>query len=233
MMKKTSKENLTHEGAINKMAVIDQIPEDEQELVTTFRGTISKITDAINESTEVTVIAESHIDKAGFYIKHFKTITKILETIRMSVVKPKNDDIKKINGGFKYFRSLYQPEERRLIAEVESVYKKMKEQAEATRIKEQKEHDEFLIQEAISFDDDSVLETKQDIVIKTKKVSDSTKHIKSVRQKTWTITDSSKIPIRFLMLCEKAINAERMLHDFDAKSTIEGIEFTYTEKVTG
>ena len=58
-------------------------------------------------------------------------------------------------------------------------------------------------------------------------------YIKSVRRKTWKISDVLKVPPQYLMISEVAINAERMLHDFDAKSTIEGIEFTYTEKVTG
>ena len=176
---------------------------------------------------------ERNIYKAGFYIKHFKTLTKILEHIRTSVVKPKNEEIKKINSAFKFFTSLYQPEEKRLIGEVESVYKQIKDAQELQRKKEQAELEESLLDEAIAFDDEQVLETKQTIIIKKAKVSDSTTHIKSDRKKTWKIIDDRKIPEKFWMVCDRAITTERMLWDFDAKSTIEGIEFTFEEKVTG
>lgn len=225
--------NISQQGNIQKMVVVDHIPEEEKELITMFRGTISKITDAIKESSEVTVLTEKHIDKAGFYIKHFKTLSKVLETIRVQVVKPKNDEIKKINVAFKFFKSLYQSEEVRLIAEVESVYKQIKDAQELQRKKEQKEHDDALIEEAILFDDEEVLETKQTIVIKKTKVSDTTTHIKSVRKKEWRVVDLTKVPPHYLMISDQAINAERMQQDFDAKSTIDGIEFYFSEKVTG
>ena len=210
----------------------------EEDIQEAFNILTDKIEVAVTESSDIVVVTDEHIDRAGFYIKHFKLLTKGLEEIRKQLVNPKNQIVKQINQAFTDIKALYHTEEKRLIDQVEDVVRKRREAENLQAMEEQRELDDNIIKEAEIFNDESILDETQTVQIRKQKVSDKTEHIKTVRRKTWKVIDDEKIPRKYLMLNERLVTEERSKYDFEnkdkspIKSTIEGIEFTFEEKVS-
>jgi hypothetical protein len=185
---------------------------------------------AVKESKGIMIFEESDIDKAGFYIKKFKELDKKIERVRKDIVSPINDEVKEINNVFENLSALFTPELTRLDRESNELLKEVRAKQEAIRLAEQKELDDELINEAIAYNDDTVLDVKQEIQFKTTGLDATT--LTTARSKTWELIDLDLVPRKYLILDEKMINQVRKDFDFEVKEQpISGIKFTFLEKV--
>ena len=85
--KDPNKYDITNKELIVKSRTIREHIEDK-DVAEVFDILIDKIGLAVHEAAEITVVTDDHIDSAGFYIKHFKLLTKGLEDIRKQLVNP-------------------------------------------------------------------------------------------------------------------------------------------------
>lgn len=189
----------------------------------------SNIEAAVKESKAVLIFNESDIEKAGFYIKKFKQLDKSLEDYRKSLVGPLNEEVKGINNLFKKIAGDYSLEIDRLNKESNEVLKEVRKRQEAIRLAEQKELEETVLEEAIMFDDDTVLNNIPQVEYKQQKLA--TDNLTTMRSKEWRVSDLNIVPREFLTLDETKLNAIRKGYDFEARSPIPGIEFFFDEKV--
>ena len=189
---------------------------------------MEKIAEAIKESQKLHIITDAHVDKAAFYIKHYKHCKKELETIRKEIVDPVNKRMKAINADFKAIINAFEFEPERLESELTDFMRKKRELEVIERDKEQKELDDALITEAEIYNDETVLDTTQKIEIKRDKLD--TTHLTTMRVKKWRLIDFDKVPRKYMLLDEVALNKIRKADEFDAKSNIPGIEFYVEER---
>ena len=202
-----------------------EIIHPETELGVDYLGDIAA---AVQESKQLHIITDGHVDKAAFYIKHFKQVKKNIETVRKQIVEPYNRKIRSINKDFKAIINAFESEPERLGSELTDYMRKKRELEEIERAKEQRELDDALIKEAEIFDDESVLDVDTKVEIRRQKLD--TQHLTTMRVKRWRLIDFDKVPREFLLLDEAALNKIRKADEFDAVSNIPGIEF-YTDEV--
>ena len=202
-----------------------EIIHPETELGADYLGDIAA---AVQESKQLHIITDNHVDKASFYIKHFKQVKRNIETVRKEIVEPYNRKVRSINKDFKEIINCFESEPERLGSELTDYMRKKRELEEIERAKEQRELDDALIKEAEIFDDESVLDVDTKIEIKRERLD--TQHLTTMRVKRWRITDLDLVPRRWLTLDEKTISLARKREGFDAVSNIPGIEF-YTDEV--
>lgn len=189
----------------------------------------SNIEAAVKESKAVLIFTESDIEKAGFYIKKFKQLDKSLEDYRKKLVGPLNEEVKAINGLFKKISGEYSLEIDRLNKESNEVLREVRKRQEAVRLAEQKELEETVLDEAIMFDDDTVLDNIPQVEFKRQKLA--TDNLTTMRSKEWRVLDIEQVPREYLIIDETKLNAIRKGYDFEARSPIPGIDFYFTEKV--
>jgi len=191
-----------------------------------------KILSAVQESKDLTVTTDASLDKAGFFIKGFKEISKKLESIRKEIVDPMNNEVKSINAFFKLLKGKYEGEEKRLLDDSNFHLKKKREAEEAERKREQEEMEQSALEEAELFEDETVLDEVPEVEIKREKVSDRSENLATTRKKMWKVTDFDKIPRKYLTINEALVNELRNRYDFEVKKQpIEGIEFFFEEKI--
>ena len=192
----------------------------------------NNIQQAVKESRAVIILDESHVDKAGFYLKNFRGLSKRIETLRKELVDPLNQDVKIINSFFKTLQSEFSGEEQRLNNELQDFLTEQRQKQEELRIKEQTELEDSILSEAELFNDESVLNNIPKVEFKTTGLGDISSNVTQTRSKTWSLIDLDKVPRQYLILDEKMISQLRKDFDFEAESPIEGIKFTcsYTVK---
>ncbi len=189
---------------------------------------MEKIAEAVEESKTLHIITDQHVDKAAFYIKEYKIAKRTIESFRKEVVDPLNKRLRAINADFKAIINAFEYEPERLESELTDYMRKKRELEEIERKKEQDELDDALIKEAEIFNDETVLDVDTKVEIRREKLD--TTHLTTMRVKKWRIIDFDKVPRKFLLLDEVALNKLRKADAFDAKSDIPGIEF-YTDEV--
>ena len=192
----------------------------------------NNIQQAVKESRAVIILDESHVDKAGFYLKNFRGLSKRIETLRKELVDPLNQDVKIINSFFKTLQSEFSGEEQRLNNELQDFLTEQRQKQEELRIKEQTELEDSILSEAELFNDESVLNNVPKVEFKTTGLGDISSNVTQTRSKTWSLIDLDKVPRQYLILDEKMISQLRKDFGFEAESPIEGIKFTcsYTVK---
>ena len=163
---------------------------------------LEKIAQAVEESKELHIITDKHVDKAAFYIKNYKHAKKEIESIRKEIVDPENKRMRAINADFKAIINAFEFEPERLGSELTDFMRKKRELEEIERKKEQDELDDALIKEAEIYDDESVLDVNTKIEIKREKLN--TQHLTTMRVKKWRLIDFHKVPKQYLLLDEVA-----------------------------
>jgi len=186
---------------------------------------------AVKESRAVIILDESHVDKAGFYLKNFRGLSKKIETLRKELVQPLNDDVKAINTFFKDLQGEFSAEEQRLNNELQDFIIEQKQKQEEQRQKEQREMEDSIITEAEIFEDESVLDNIPKIEFKTTGLGDISSSVTTMRIKKWKVTDFDKIDRKYLIVDEALMTRLRKEEDFETQSPIEGIEYYFTETV--
>ena len=185
---------------------------------------------AVKESKGIMIFEESDVDKAGFYIKKYKELDKRIEKVRKDIVSPINDEVKEINNLFKGLTALYTPESDRLVKDSNEVLKEVRARQEAIRLAEQKELEDEILQEALMFNDESVIDNIPQIEFKQQKLA--TDNLTTQRKKTWKVIDLDKVDRKYLIIDEKMIDNLRKAYDFEVKEQpIAGIEFTFDETI--
>ena len=186
----------------------------------------NNIQQAVKESRAVIILDESHVDKAGFYLRNFRGLSKRIETLRKELVDPLNQDVKIINSFFKTLQSEFSGEEQRLNNELQDFLTEQRQKQEELRIKEQTELEDSILSEAELFNDESVLNNIPKVEFKTTGLGDISSNVTQTRSKTWSLIDLDKVPRQYLILDEKMISQLRKDFGFEAESPIEGIKFT-------
>lgn len=190
----------------------------------------SKIDQALQESRKIIVLSEDQLDPAGFYLKHFRQLSKAIEDTKKKYTKPLKDEAKQIESVFRELTEMFAAEEKRLANELQDFLNEKKQAEAEQRAKEQKEYEDAVLEEAEMFSDTSVIDSMNDVKIETKseKLGSISQFVTETRTKKWRLIDLDKVDRKYLILDEKLIDAVRKDHDFDSKSPIDGIEF-YTE----
>jgi hypothetical protein len=204
------------------------------------------IAKGVKESKEITVLTTESVNSASHYIAGFKKLGKSLETIR----KATKDEIlqkgKDIDSFFKELTNLYDAELTRLSNETLTWTKKQNEIARQKAEDERKAAEDLAIKEAIEKEDElkklAVVQGKDpetvkveipivpETVVETVKLSaKNTSGVHTRRQKTFEVVNLAAVPREYLMVDEAKVKAERNKYDFEAKSTIPGIEFKFNE----
>lgn len=190
----------------------------------------SNIEIAITESKGIIIFEESDVDKAGFYIKKFKELDKKIENVRKEIVTPINNEVKEINNLFKELSKLYTPELDRLSKESNELLKEVRSRQAELLIKEQRELEDAVLDEAEMFNDLSVIDNIPQVEFKQQKLA--TDNLTTQRKKTWKVIDLDKVDRKYLIVDEKMIDTLRKDYDFEVKEQpIAGIEFTFDETV--
>jgi hypothetical protein len=204
-----------------------------------YQNLISGIDTALEESQAIVVVTASDVSAAANYISNFKKISKNVESIRKRLVQPLVDKKTEIDTFFKNIPLKYQDELERL--EKELLDFKKKEQAEAQkRADEEKQRlEEKALNEAIENGREEPAIVPE-VIPQTKKISElNSSKVHSRRTKKAVVVDFVKF-VRsltddqiklYLEPNMKAINAERSKYDYEAKSTLAGIEFTFDESI--
>jgi hypothetical protein len=188
----------------------------------------NNICDAVAESQKLSIVTDAHVDKAAFYIKKYKQLKKEIEQLRKTRVDPLNKEVKLINADYKAIINAFEFEPERLGSELTDFMRQKRKLEEIEQAKEQKELDDALIKEAEVFNDESVLDDTAKVEIKRERLD--TTHLTTMRVKRWRLIDFDKVPRKYLLLDEVALNKIRKADEFDAVSNIPGIEF-YTDEV--
>lgn len=191
----------------------------------------SNIEKAVAESSDVAVITASDVSIAANYIANYKKITKEIENLRKRAVQPLIDKKAEVDAFFKSIPELYEDELKRLEREVLEFKKKTEAEAKRKAEEERRKLEEEALERAIKEGREEV-PIIPEIIPETKKISElNTSKVTTRRIKTFRVIDESKVPREYLMIDEKKIRAERMKYDYEAKSTIPGVEFTFEETV--
>jgi len=191
----------------------------------------NNIEKAINESSDVVVITASDILIAANYISNYKRITKEINNLRKKIVQPLVDKKAEVDAFFKAIPEMYEDELKRLEKEVLEFKKKTEEEARRKAEEERRRLEEEAIEKAIKEGREEI-PIIPEVIPQTHKISQlNSSKVTTRRTKTFRIVDESKIPREYLTVDEKKIRAERMKYDYEAKSTIPGVEFTFEETV--
>jgi len=196
-----------------------------------YQNLIKGINKALEESAAIVVVTYTDVAAAANYVANFKRITKTIESLRREIVQPLIDKKTEIDGFFKRIPSLYESEQKRLEEEILQFKRKEEEEARRKAEEERKRLEEEALEKAIAEgrDEPAII---PEVIPQIKKISElNESRITTRRTKTFKIIDETKIPREYLMIDEKKIRAERMKYDYEAKSTIPGVEFTFEETV--
>lgn len=191
------------------------------------------IATAIKESKAVIILSQDQVDKAGFYIKNFRQLTKKIEDYRKRIVQPLNDEVKSVNTFFKNLSLDVQIEEERLTKEVDDFMEEKRREQEEQRLREQKELEDAILDEAEIFNDPSVIDNIPKIEFKNEGLGNISNNVTQMRVKKWRVNNIDEVPRQYLILDETLINKIRKDTDFEDKSNIPGIEFyfEYTTRI--
>lgn len=185
---------------------------------------------AVEESKAIIIFEESDVEKAGFYIKNFKELGKKVEQYRKSITDPINAEVKQINAFFKKLSTEFTSEQDRLVKESNEILREIRARQEAERLKEQKELEDAVLDEAEMFNDPSVIDNIPQVEYKQQKVQ--SENLTTVRNKKWRVIDIDLVPKEYLTINEDLINQLRKNYDFEVKpQPIAGIEFYFDETV--
>jgi hypothetical protein len=217
---------------VNNILQLPEVDGERRKVLIEVEKVVKVIEMTATESKNVVVLTTDHCDEAGFYLKKFKDFKKRLDPIRKQLVEPLRTEEKTINNYFKKVYSIYEDEETRLTDELNLFLLKKREIEEAERLKEQKEMEDDIIEEAVLFNDERILENIPEVQSNYAKISQETTNLKSIRKKVWKLIDIDKVPRKYLTINEELINQIRATYDFQVtEQPIEGIEFGYDEKV--
>ncbi len=192
---------------------------------------LENIDKALEESSMIVVVTESDVAAAANFISNFKKIEKRIESYRKELVQPLMEKKADIDAFFKEIPSKFADELNRLNKEVLDFKIKLQEEARKKAVEERKRLEEEALQNAIKEgrDEPAII---PEVIPQTKKISEmNTLRVTTRRTKTIRVIDEKLIPREYLIPDEKKIRAERMKYDFEAKSTIPGVEFTFDESV--
>jgi hypothetical protein len=207
-----------------------------------------KISQAVEEAKEITVLTTSSVETAAHYIKNFSSMERVLESLRKEAKNPLIEKGKEIDAYFKKLQFSFCEEKARLEKEVldwqnkqkalarqkaEEERKRLEDEAIAAAIKKEAELKAAAIKKG---EDPAHIKVEVAIVPETvmeapKLSQKNSSGLTSARRKSIEIIDPALIPREYLMPDEAKIKAERMKYDFEAKSTIPGVKFTYTESL--
>lgn len=196
-----------------------------------YQELINNIEKALEESSEIVVVTESDVATASNYISNFKKIEKSLENYRKALVQPLVDKKAEIDSVFKEIPLKFESELKRLNKEILDFKTKIEQEARRKAEAERRRLEEEALNRAIveGRDEPPII---PEVIPQVKKISEmNTMKVTTRRTKSFKIIDGTKIPREYLMIDEKKIRAERMKYDFEAKSTIPGVEFTFDESV--
>jgi hypothetical protein len=198
----------------------------KREDIVELRG---KIKEAVEQSSKILIFDSEDVENAGHFIKNFGKLEKRIEEIRKMIVNPLNKEIKNINSFFKKLTEQFKPELERLKTESNQVLFEIRKKQEEERLKEQKELEEAILNEAEMFNDLSVIDEMPQVEFRKETLK--TEDLTTVRIKKWRVIDFDKIDRKYLVINEELINQVRKDAGFEDKSGIEGIEFYYEETI--
>lgn len=219
---------------IPKLADIDVLNTDIKTVLENdpnYLELLENIDKALEESSMIVVVTESDVAAAANFISNFKKIEKRIESYRKELVQPLMEKKADIDSFFKEIPSKFADELNRLNKEVLDFKIKLQEEARKKAVEERKRLEEEALQNAIKEgrDEPAII---PEVIPQTKKISEmNTLRVTTRRTKTIRVIDEKLIPREYLVADEKKIRAERMKYDFEAKSTIPGVEFTFDESV--
>lgn len=228
-MSKVKKQKLLSNSTI--LPFFKTIDEDLEKLLTEVSTVEELIESAVSESKEIVVLSDTHLEKAGFFIKNFKDFKKKSEALRKRLTKPFVDEKKKVDDYFKSLEESYSSELNRLQSESKAHLDRKAEAARKRQEAERKEYEDSILEEAEITGDESVIDQAPEIEVRTAKVSEISNQFTTARVKRWKVTAFDKIPREFLTVDEKKINEIRKSHGFEDKSPIAGIEFYFDENL--
>lgn len=186
---------------------------------------------AIAESSAIVVLTESDVATAANFIVNYKKIEKEIEKVRKELVQPLVDKKAEIDAFFKSIPFRFEDELKRLNTEVLDFKRKAEAEARAKADVERKLLEEIAINDAIAkgLDEPAIV---PEVIPQTKKISEmNTSKVHTRKTKSFKIINENLIPREYLTVDEQKIRAERMKFDFEAKSNIPGVEFTFNESV--
>lgn len=241
-----------------KMSAIEILRNIEAKTLSAIKNSFSFFTfqenlrQAITEAKEIKIEMSIDVDTASHYVMKFKEITKELTSIEKKLLEPLTAEKRTIDTKMKDIKNFiseisneYSSEVNRLGSEIIKMKNKIEAERKAEALRQQQLLDEMKLQDAIKEEalqkeevekgiiEKVTVEVEQSQVIaKSTSIKDlNIQGLSSRRTKTWIVVDINAVPREFLMIDEAKIKAERMKHDFDAQSTIAGIEFQFIEKV--
>jgi len=205
-----------------------------------------KIETAIKESKDIIIFTDSSVEKASQFIKGFKNLDKKIEDLRKSEKEPFLLKGKEIDSFFKELQQMFEKEASRLEKEILAWKRKQEEEARQREAEERKRLEDEAIAEALKKEeelkklavdkgeDPSKVKVEIPIVPETvqeeiKISSHNSSGLSSARYKRFEVVDINLVPREYLCVDESKVKAERSKYDFEAKSTIPGIKFTFTE----
>jgi hypothetical protein len=197
------------------------------------------IDQAIAESTELVIITSGDVNTAANYIANFKKIAATAENLRVQYKQPFLDKGREVDSFFNGIPLMFSDELSRLKNEMLDFKKKADAEAKKKAADERKILEEEALNKAIKQGNDQPAIVPE-VIIQTRKISEmNSSKVHSRRTKKALIIDfvkfvhslNDKEIILYLDANMKAINAERSKYDYEAKSTFEGIEFSFEESV--
>lgn len=175
------------------------------------------------------VLTHNDLNEASMVLKDIGRVKKELEEHRKALKEPFKVQGEKIDQYFKMLVVEINKEDERLLKGVNGFNEKQKAIARAkadqerARLQEQLDKENKEAEEKGEPVSEAVL---PEVEVKVAKLSDqNVAGIKEVRYKRWRVTDITKVPVKYLVVDEKAMNEARKQYDMDAKSPIPGIEF--------
>jgi len=167
---------------------------------------IEAIDQAVDQSSEVTVMGEVSVDEASHFLSSFKKLGTRLEDVRKTIVKPYNDKVSAINSFFKGLKGKFDSEETRLKTELLDYNRKQRELAEARRKAEQEELERSMIEDSELFGEDDVI---PEIEIKTLALKDkNTSGISTMKVAKYRVIDSAAVPDSYKIIDESKLTKE-------------------------
>lgn len=221
----------------------------------TYIELMKNIEKAKEESCEVVIVTPSDVATASNYISNYKRISKNVEALRKNLVQPLTEKKAEIDAFFKSIPLQYEKELDRLEEELLDYKRQQEAKARKEAEAERKRLEEEAIQKGIAEEERRIKEAEAkgvpveniapvepaivpEVIPQTKKISQMNSSKVSTRKtKSFKVVDEKLIPREYLMVDEQKIRAERMKYDAvnldgsQVKSTIPGVEFTYSESV--
>jgi hypothetical protein len=203
-----------------------------------------KISEAIKEAEDITVLTASSVETASHYIKNFALIENNLEDARKKITAPILEKKKEIDSFFKKLILSFTNEKTRLEKDVLSWKRKQEEIARAKAEEERKRLEDEAIEAAIKKEEELKQEAikkgedpekvKVEIPIVAETVIDEVKlsqknssGISSSKLKRFRLVPGkeNEIPREYLIPDEKKIKELRSRYDAEAKSPFPWLEF--------